>query len=171
MARKVKLQDTGEFGMSNTSFRAPTGKYYSSEESYNKFQKNKDYREKCIHKMYEVLGYKSGMIIPTYFYKDLKSFEGVGYEALYETMNGKSNDVDWALKNKNFTSETGKVMYVMAIYKNNVMDFYKGIIARDRANQSVVEKVNVEINDIEINTTTKQKGNDVSSLVGDDDWI
>ena len=41
MARKVKLQDTGEYGMSDVAYRAPTGKYYSSQAAFEKIDKNK----------------------------------------------------------------------------------------------------------------------------------
>ena len=168
MARKVKFQDTGEIGMSNVGYRAANGKYYSSEAAYNKYAKNKEYREKCIALMYEVLGYSNKMIIPTYYYKTLKDFEGVGYEALYLTMKNKNPDVQWAIRNKDFNGETAKVMYIMAIYKNGVMDEYKKLIAEEKHQKIMSEKVD-DISDefsLEINNNTKKK-KDISRFVED----
>lgn len=136
MARKVKCVDTGDQSTSDLAYKAPNGKYFSSEENYLKWEENKNYRLKCIDKMYEVLGYSPKMIIPTYFYKKLKEYEGVGYQALYNTMLSQDKSAHWALQNKQWTGETAKVMYLMAIYNNNVMDEYKKLVAEKRATQN-----------------------------------
>ena len=117
MARKVKCVDTGELSTSDLAYKAPNGKYFSSEANYKQWEENKTYRLKCIDKMYEIMGYKPKMILPTYFFKKLKDFEGVGYLALYNTMITQSKSIDWALKNKDFGSETAKVMYIVAKLK------------------------------------------------------
>ena len=105
---------------------------------YKQWEENKTYRLKCIDKMYEIMGYKPKMILPTYFFKKLKDFEGVGYLALYNTMITQSKSIDWALKNKDFGSETAKVMYIVAILNNNVMDEYKKIVKEKReANRKI----------------------------------
>lgn len=132
MGRRVKLVDTGEFSDSSISFKAPNKKYFSNEEAYIKWNTNKEYRNKCIDKMFEIMGYKPGMILPTYFFKKLKDYEGVGFEALYNTMNSQSKAIQWALNNKNFGGETAKIMYIMAILNNNVMDEYKKIVKAQR---------------------------------------
>lgn len=132
MARKVKCVDTGDQSTSDLAYKAPNGKYFSSEENYLKWEENKNYRLKCIDKMYDVLGYSPKMIIPTYFYKKLKEYEGVGYQALYNTMLSQDKSAQWALKNKQWTGETAKVMYLMAIYNNNVMDEYKKLVTEKR---------------------------------------
>lgn len=138
MARKVKCVDTGELSTSDLAYKAPNGKYFSSEANYKQWEENKTYRLKCIDKMYEIMGYKPKMILPTYFFKKLKDFEGVGYLALYNTMITQSKSIDWALKNKDFGSETAKVMYIVAILNNNVMDEYKKIVKEKReANRKI----------------------------------
>ena len=132
MARQVRLVDTGEMSTSDVSFRAPNKKYFSSEDAYNKWQSNNEYRNKCIDKMFEIMGYKEKMVLPTYFFKKLEELRGVGYEAVYNTMISQANVIGWALKNKNFGGETAKVMYIMAIINNNVMDEYKKIVRQKR---------------------------------------
>ena len=165
MARKVKLRDTGEDSTSDVAFKAEDGKYYSSEKAYEKISKNKYYKNKCIDLMFEVLGYKNNMIIPTFFYKSLKNFEGVGYEALYNTMISQDKSVQWALNNKTFNGEVSKVMYIMAIYNNNVMDEYKKIIENQK-NKSIMEKTN-DINEMSDNINRKQETKNISRFLED----
>lgn len=168
MARKVKLQDTGEYSTSDIAYRGSNGKYYSSKESFEKYNKNKEYRQKCINLMFDIMGYKDNMILPTYFYKSLTKFEGVGYEALYNTMIRQDGSVQWTLKNKYFNSETGKIMYVMAIYNNNIMDEYKKIVADERAKKHISAK-NEEIAEVstEIKTDRKQETKNISKFLED----
>lgn len=168
MGRKVKLHDTGLYGDSSVNFRAPNKKYYTTKDAYLKCEKNKKYRQMCIDKMYDLLGYKQGMIIPTYFYKKLKDYEPMGYECVYETMCSQEKSVSWAMKNKQFPNEIGRAMYVLAIIDNHVMDEYKKIVRNERLykvdENSVVFNENVEL-DIENNT--EKKKTDISQWLED----
>ena len=145
MSRQVKLVDTGEMSTNDVAFRAPNKKYFSSEEAYIKWNTNKVYRNKCIDKMFEIMGYKQGMILPTYFYKKLKDFEGVGFEALFNTMNSQAKVIQWALTNKNFNGEIAKVMYIMAILNNNVMDEYKKIVKSQKYKATELKGLKADI--------------------------
>lgn len=165
MARKVKLRDTGEESTSDIAYKAEDGKYYSSEYAYKKMFENKEYRKKCIDLIYEVLGYKESMIVPTFFYKSLQKFEGVGYEALYNTMLDQNDKVQWALKNKDFNGETAKVMYIMAIYNNNVMDTYKKMIA-DKKLKEIIDKKDTVV-EISENVCRKQETKNISRFLED----
>lgn len=164
MARKVKLQDTGEISTNEIAYKAPNNKYYSSKEAYEKIQNNNIYRQKCIDYMYEVLGYKSGMILPTYFYKSLKGYEALGYDVFYQTMILQNKSVQWALSNKNFNGETAKIMYLMAIYNNNVMDVYKQIIAEKK---SYVQNKFDEVEEISETVSRKQDNKNISKFLED----
>ena len=169
MARKIKCVDTGELSTSDLAYKAPNGKYYSSEANYKQWEENKTYRLKCIDKMYEIMGYKPKMILPTYFFKKLKEFEGVGYLALYNTMITQSKSIEWALKNKDFGSETAKVMYITAILNNNVMDEYKKIVAEKRANKKV-DEIADEISFMEnLVNRNDRKTKDISKWLEDED--
>lgn len=167
MGRQVKLVDTGEMSNSDISFRAPNKKYFSSEEAYIKWNTNKEYRNKCIDKMFEIMDYKPNMILPTYFFKKLKDFEGVGYEAAYNTMISQAKSMEWALKNKDFGSETAKVMYIMAIINNNVMDEYKKIVKERRKNNGVKAEI-INIEDISLRHK-KQSVTNISKWLEDED--
>lgn len=160
MSRQVKLVDTGEMSTNDVAFRAPNKKYFSSEEAYIKWNTNKEYKNKCIDKMFEIMNYKPKMVLPTYFFKKLNDdYEGVGYEALYNTMISQTKAIQWALANKSFTGETAKVMYVMAILKNNVMDEYKKIVKAQRCNKGLKSEVVcidelAFVDNVKSNTTT-----------------
>ena len=166
MGRQVKLVDTGEMSNSDISFRAPNKKYFSSEEAYIKWNTNKEYRNKCTDKMFEIMGYKPKMILPTYFFKKLKEFEGIGYEAVYNTMVSQAKSIDWALKNKDFCSETAKVMYIMAIINNNVMDEYKKIIKKQRENKIYTDIIIIDEFPLE---SRVQSATNISKWLEDED--
>lgn len=149
--RKVKLQDTGEYSTSDIAYQAPNKKYYSNEAAYKKMITNALYREKCIDAMYQLLRYKEFMKIPTYFYKRLKECEGYGYDVVYRCIQNKAKDIIWALDNKEFNSEVGKMMYIWAILNNSMNDALKEVVAERREeerktkNTKTEESVNTDI--------------------------
>lgn len=165
--RKVKLQDTGEYSTSDVAYQAPNKKYYSSKEAYNKIVTNGKYRTKCIEFIYELLGYKEYMKIPTYFYKRLKECEGYGYDVVYKCMQIKAKDIKWALINKDFNSEVGKIMYIWAILDNGMNDALKEIVAerREVERRTLETKVEQSVNvDLDVNTV-KQHTVDISKFL------
>lgn len=149
--RKVKLQDTGEFSTNISAYQAPNKKYYSSKAAYEKMARNAEYRAKCIDAMYSLLEYQSFMKLPTYFYKRLKECEGYGYDVVYKCILNKAKDIQWAIKNKDFNSEIGKMMYIWAILNNHMNDALKEVAADRRAEEkrskisAVEESVNVDL--------------------------
>ena len=138
--RKVKLQDTGEYSTSDVAYQAPNKKYYSNEAAYQKMVTNSTYRQKCIDGMYELLGYKDFMKIPTYFYKRLKECEGYGYDVVYRCIQIKAKDIKWALTNKEFNTEVGKMMYIWAILNNSMNDALREVVAERRENERAIRK-------------------------------
>ena len=163
--RKVKLQDTGEYSTSDVAYKAPNKKYYTNEAAYKKMETNSTYRQKCIDSMYELLEYKDFMKIPTYFYKRLKECEGYGYDVVYRCIQNKAKDIRWALANKDFNSEVGKMMYIWAILNNSMNDALKEVVAErreeERKNRKSDESVNVDL-DIK---TVKQKTVNISRFL------
>ena len=123
--------------------------------------------------MYEVLNYKNGMILPTIFYKKLSELNGVGYESVYYTFKNQSDSIEWSLRNKDFKSEASKVMYIMAIINNHVMDEYKKLERKQKIEEKQEQQVeNVEYIDLELTQSgTKKKGTDISNLFGEEEWM
>lgn len=167
MTRKVKCQDTGEYSTSDIAFKAPNNKYYTSENAYNKYIINKEYRSKCISNMYEILGYKEFMKIPTYFYKKLSEWEEYGYDVVNMTIETQTDGFAWALSNKDFNSETAKIMYMCAIIENHINDSLKEKIRNEKIVHSNNEETQLEIDDLDIENT-KQYTKDISSWLEDD---
>lgn len=163
--RKVKLQDTGEYSTNDVAYKGSNGKYYSSEAAYKKIETNTEYRKRCIEGMYALLDYQDYMKIPTYFYKRLKECEGYGYDVVFRCMKMKARDIQWALANKDFDSEIGKMMYIWAILDNGMNDALKAVVAERREeerklkNTKVEESVNVDldITDVEQHTVNISK--------------
>lgn len=174
MPRRVKLQDTGEYSTSDVAFKVTTedkngkktNKYWSSEEAYKKNQMNKLTRADCINKMYDVLNYKSFMKVPTFFYKKLSEWEPYGFDVVLLCMNSHEKDIQWAIKNKNFNSETAKIMYICAILENNMTDTLKQKTREQKLKKEEYKADNLIIENID-NIGTSKKSNDVSSLLGD----
>lgn len=165
MGRKVKLQDTGGFGDSAINYKAENGKYYTSENAYLIIKTNKEYRQKCIDKIAEVLDYQLGMKLPTVTFKKLNEFEVYGYDVVYETIIQQSGAIDWALQNKQFNQETAKIFYIMAIIQNNIMTEYKKKIAKNKQQDKKITTIDVEIEDIKV---TSKQTKDISKWLEDE---
>lgn len=168
--RKVKLQDTGDYSTSDVSYKAPNGKYYSSKESYEKLLNEHKMRTKCVDKIVDLFGLKPGMKLPTLFYKRINELAIYGFEVVYNTIVNNESSITWALENKEFNSEVGKVQYVMAIIQNNINEEYK----KYKADLKSKQKSDIMIEDVEnsldlVSNLVKNKAKDVSSLLGEDD--
>lgn len=167
MARKVKLQDTGECTTSDKAWKAPNGKYWSSESVYNKYSNNNTYRQKSIDFICEKL---NAAIVPTYLCKRLKDFPD--YEVVYETLVDQEKVIDWAIENKGFNKEINAIQYIMAIVSNTYNDTEKVLKHKKELlmKQTKITETYEEV-DIDNIGLKNQKGNGVGSLLGSADWI
>lgn len=134
MGRRVKCQDTGEYSTSDIAYKSDNGKYWSSESAYQKWKKNQEWRQKSIDLLFEILGYTEHMTIPGVFWKNFKSYEPMGYETVYATIQGERSSIEWALHNKQFKSEAGLILYVCRILENHMIDYYKRVISLEQQN-------------------------------------
>ena len=175
MSRAVRLQDIDpkgqKSGNSDTAFRAPDKKYYSSEEAYNRIIADKSWRNKIIVHMYYIMGYSYGMVLPTVFYKKLAGLEAYGYEVVYDTIIGEESSIKWAIRNKRFQTETGKLLYIMSIIVNKINDYYK----KKQHDRKALEKKQetpavADVNFEEIGRKTETT-TDASSFLGGEEWI
>ena len=172
----VKCVDTGDKIDKKNAYKITkvdskghkTNKYFSSKEAYEKCEHNKINRTKCINKMYEILGYKTFMKIPTYFYKWLLSCESYGYDVVYDCMKKQQSACNWALKNKDFSSETGKIMYLTTIFDNNINDSLKEIVRQRRNKNTDYSEQDLIESNIEISSNPK-KNNNISRFLEDED--
>lgn len=127
-------------------------KYYCNEEEYNQVvQKIKDkenekalkaeqQKQQAIHDeadkeaykdlisfvMDDIIEYDSNMIFPTAMVKRIRALrQKFEYKVIKETFAQSKDNIQWAIKNKNFATEWNMVSYVMAIVEGNVNDVYK----------------------------------------------
>lgn len=123
--RQVKCRDTGALVSISDAWKAPDGKYYSSQGAFEHLEKEKVYRQKCLEEIGNILGYIKGQKFPTVVAKKLKEYEPYGYDTVYQTILGKKQIIYNAISNKDFTSDYNKTSYIMAIITNSINDFYK----------------------------------------------
>ena len=176
MGRVVKIWDMGTKGNSDSAYRAPNGRYYSTKAVYDAMVQKNTERQRCIDAIRALLGYEDGMKPNTYIFKLLKEIEPYGYDVIYETIHTKAKDICWAFSKKSFNDETGKIKYMFAIINNSIMDVYKNKQATTEAERKQAEVI--EIRDyqrgLEESKTdynirgTSGKGRDVSNLLGDE---
>ena len=167
--RKVKLQDTGEYGTDVSAYKAPNNKYYSSEAAYKRMATNAEYRAKCIDAMYAILEYQTFMKLPTYFYKRLNECDGYGFDVVYRCIQNKAKDIRWAINNKEFNSEVGKMMYIWAILNNSMNDALKEVVAERRAEEKRNKTTAIEQSvDVDLDITDKKQHTvDISRFLED----
>ena len=164
MSRRVKCQDTGEYSTSDCAYRAANGKYWSSEAAYQQWVENKEWRQKSIDVLFEILGYQPEMTVPGVLWKNFAKYEKMGYETVYETIIGERKNIEWALHNKTFNNESGMIMYVCRILENHMMDYYKVIQATKR--QKKINEAMQLPQDLEIQNK-KQESKDISRFLED----
>lgn len=144
-----------------------TNKYYTSKEAYEKWESNKIYRQKCIDLMYEILQYKEFMKLPGFFWKKLSSWESYEYKVVYRCMQNNYKNMCWAIINKDFGSETGKVMYLSAIIENNLNDALKEINAENKLYTSAKNDDIADMIDLDV-IGKKQSKKDISRFLEDE---
>lgn len=127
-----------------------------------------NYRKKSIDVLWHLLGY-NGNKSSTYIFKEIKKYED-DYEGLYKTIMDNASQIEQALERKTFVSEVYKIKYVMAIIANSIEESKLEAEIREAKINAIKTEEGYE-NLEEVSSSTKQKGKDISSLLGTDDWI
>ena len=170
----VKCLDTGEKIQKELAYQVPTVnskgktvyKYYSSEKSYKTLMRDQEYRRKCTDLMMEYMNYKPGMKWPTITFKLLEEYkEPIGFDVLYQTLLSERKSIDYAFKNKQFTSETAKIQYLFAILQNAYMPWYRDKVARQRAEKAELQE---DYNHYDDTRSRKQTVRNIRKFISDD---
>lgn len=169
MARQCKCQVTGEKGTTDTFYKADNGKYYKSKEVYDIWNKENEDRKNVIERFaVDFLDYKPGQVFPTVLTKKLKELEFYGYDVINRTTDKAYNSIQYAIQNKEFKSDVGKISYIFAIIKNNINDVYKQVVQEEKRSETVCEIDNeVDIDNIQ----TNHKEKNIKKWLEDDDWL
>ena len=142
----IYLTDTGETVNDDFPCIRKYQKYFTCEERANKWKIDQTFRPLCIDALIEALGYKKGEKIPSFLFKKLKEYEvaSIGYEVLLATIKDERKNIQWAINNKEFKNEIGKISYIFAILSNHWKDSKKKMkIKEKRSKFSVPENINV----------------------------
>ena len=162
---RVRLVDTGEYSMSDVSYKAPNGKYYSSQAAYEKIKEECSYRFQAIDYLSELLGYnEEGIPAPRFLYIKMEEMNKCGYKVIYNTIEQQEDTIKWALENKTFKNETAKISYIMGILRNNIIDVYREEKARQLNTRKQGKIINIDDFKYE-----KQKTKDISRWVDEGD--
>jgi len=153
--RQVKCRDTGMLVSASDAWKAPDGKYYSSQGAFKHLENEKMYRQKCLEELGNILGYKDGQKFPTIVAKRIKEYKVYGYDTVLQTILDKKQIILYNLCNKTFASEYNKVSYIMAIITNSINDVYKRKKTEEkdvRVNESVATMEEVTAVNSPVNT-------------------
>lgn len=169
MARKVKCQITGEYGTSDTFYKADNGKYYKSKELYDTWNKENEDRKRVIERFTsEFLDYVPGQVFPTVLTKKLKELEFYGYDVIDRTIDKSYDSIQYALRTKDFRNDVGKISYIFAIIKNNINDVYKQVL-REEKEQKREYTIDTSVDVDDIQTTHTEKN--ITKWLEDEDWL
>ena len=163
--RQVRCRDTGVLVSISDAWKAPDGKYYSSQGAFEHIENEKKYRQKCLEELGNILGYHEGQKFPTVLAKKLKEYEYYGYNIVLQTIITKKSDIEYAIKCKEFASEYNKVAYIMAIITNSINDVKIKIDKEQKMNRvssGVIVPDDIEV----INPSTEQNNvRDISKFL------
>lgn len=165
--RQVKCRDTGVLVSSTDAWKAPDGKYYSSQGAFEHLMLEKTYRQKCIEELGNILGYSKDQKFPTIVAKKLKEYESYGYEVVFETICNKKQVIINSISNKDFTSEYNKTSYIMAIITNSINDIYKQ--HQDKKKLQHIDKTVATIEEVEsaVTPVKVRETHDISRWLND----
>lgn len=97
---------------------------------------------------------RNGTIMQRGVGRVIKSKEGYTYQTILNTFLTLSDKIRWAFENKDFTSESNKISYMMAIIDSNIND----LIVQENTinNRNNIKSKNNLINDEKDNRTRKK---------------
>lgn len=171
MSRRVKCQITGEYGTSETFYKAENGKYYKSKKLYDTWKKENKDRQYVIERFaIEFLDYVPGQVFPTILMKKLKELEFYGYDVINRTIDKSYNSIQYALRTKEFSNDVGKISYIFAIIKNNINDVYKEVLREEKEEQSGECNIDVDVDIDNINQATHVEKN-IKKWLEEEDWL
>lgn len=157
--RLVKCQDNGVSIPVSRAFKAPNGKYYSSEEVFASMIEKTQWRNKCIDAISQiVLG--NGEIVPPVAMRFIQEYPD--FKTLYKTITGEEEAIRYAIDTKSFATEFTKYKYIFAIIGNS----YNKYVDKNKKVKEITDNVVVE--NIELAGSKSTNSKSVADLLGDD---
>ena len=167
LARKVKCYETGEWGNSDTFYKAPDNHYYKSKQIYEQRQKrNQDYNQIKDIVCFEFLGYQKGQRFPTILTRKLNELSFYPNEVILETIQDQQENIIYWLNHKDFNSDYNKIAYIFAIISNHINDVYQQWKQKQYAKQKSKEIEKIQVEDIR---PSVHKCSDISNWLDEDE--
>jgi hypothetical protein len=167
MGRKCKCAITGEIGNTDIFIKIK-GRYYKSQEIYDKWQKPRELFRKIVDYIcFEFLNYQKGQKFNTILTKKINEYSFYGNEVLFKTIQLHRDRIKQALSQKDFNNESLKIGYIFGIINNNINDVYKELKQGKETNHDNANYIEDNTNSIDIDN--HQKNKDISKWLGDDE--
>lgn len=175
----VVLRDINKYGKKSEAYKAPNGWYYSSEKAYEEIQKKRQRHktlwdietdstmsdhDKCVEYIRTLLEYQWDHKLPTILYKKIEEYKPYGYDVIFRTMVDCTSSMQWALANKSFKNDSGKILYLFAIIGNNISNVFN----RPKEDKIVVSKEPAP--DIDEVVFTGESNDGIKKFLEDDEW-
>lgn len=160
----VKCWDTGEKQDKNQSYRAPTGKYYTSKEAYETIVENTEWRNKCIDLYRSWVGRKDKA--PSIWTKKMSEYKAYSPEIIYAAMLLSDSAVKYAVSNKTFNNEYQMAAYLWAIVNGKMIEADKKVSMRkQREADAKSQEQSYQYDDTIIQQNHNRKTIDISRFV------
>ena len=94
--------------------------------------------------------------------------EFYGYDVINKTIDKSYDSIQYALRNKDFRNDVGKISYIFAIIKNNINDVYKQVVKEEKEQKREYDiDTSVDIDNIQTTHTEKN----ITKWLEDEDWL
>lgn len=173
VGRKCKCQLTGEYGTTDTFYKAEDGKYYKTKELYEARKKEKEDRKAVIERFaVDFLDYKTGQVFPSVLTKKLKELEFYGYNVINRTIDKCYEAIQYSLRTKSFRSDINKIAYIFAIIKNNINDVYREFKKEKNEKTNDISTNDNYLDDVDIiDFQMRHKEKDIRRWLEVEDWL
>ena len=116
-------------------YKAPNGKYYSSEEAYLRIKEENDWRKKYIELLQSILKHDEHQKIPTLFLGKIKNtLSTYPAEAIYRTLEKEQKYLEWKIWDGSFKGESHQINYIIKVIEGNINDVYAGMMIEKKRN-------------------------------------
>lgn len=120
--RKVKYQDTGEYGTDVAGYKASNNKYYSSRQAYDAIIKNKELYKKVYNKLQDILEIETS--VPPIIIKEINQYKE-RYDIVLEILLRIGEDIREGLRAKSIENTFMIAKYISACIGNHYKEVEK----------------------------------------------
>ena len=147
----------------NTAFKVTQGRrnlYYCSKEEYDKLFE----QDRMMDKVYSEIAYHMGYSALTKNFTQKINTLNEPAEVILATIKAQQNGIQWAMENKNFSSDWHRFAYILAIIKNHIPETKKQLRQEKKADNSGLQEDMFELPE-----RKRKPDNRISKFIGEDE--